>query len=92
MNDVRAHLVIHGVVQGVGFRYFAAQWARRLGLSGWVRNQWDGSVETEVEGDGAAVEEYVAQMRVGPRSGHVSGVELDYRPYEGKYTGFDITR
>lgn len=92
MNEVRVHLLIQGVVQGVGFRYFAWKWADRLGLAGWVRNNWDGSVETEVEGDRSAVEEFVTQMKLGPRSGHVSDVEVEYKPYEGDYRGFDVTR
>lgn len=92
MSDVRAHIIVRGRVQGVGFRYFAYSWAEKLGLNGWVRNNWDESVESEVEGDRSAVEEYIAQMKAGPRWGHVSDVKVEYRPYEGSYTRFDITR
>jgi acylphosphatase len=92
MNQVCAHLIIRGIVQGVGFRYFAMRWAQQLKLTGWVRNNWDDSVESEVEGDRSAVEEYIKQMKIGPRSSHVRAVEVEYKPYEGKYTGFDITR
>jgi acylphosphatase len=92
MNDIRAHLIIRGNVQGVGFRYFAAKWASGLGLKGWVRNNWDESVESEVEGDRSAVEEFITQMKIGPHHGHVSGVEVNYEPYEGHYTSFEITR
>ena len=92
MNDIRVNLIISGNVQGVGFRYFAYSWAEKLGLTGWVRNNWDGSVETEVEGDRSAVEEYIAQMKVGPGWGHVSDVKIEYKPYEGSYSRFDITR
>ncbi len=92
MNDVCAHLTIKGNVQGVGYRYFALQWAQKLGLCGWVRNNWEGSVETEVEGDRSAVEVFIAQMKIGPRSGHVSEVRVEYKPYEATYTSFDVTR
>jgi len=92
MSDIRVHLIIHGVVQGVGFRYWALKWAERLGLNGWVRNSWDGSVETEVEGDCSAVEVYLEQMKIGPRSARVSGVAVEYKPYDGSYKEFDITR
>lgn len=92
MNDVRAHLIIQGMVQGVGFRYFAYSWAERLGLTGWVKNTYDGSVETEVEGDRSAVEEYIEQMKLGPRWGHVRDVAVEFKPYEGNYSSFDITR
>jgi len=92
MNDVRAHIVIMGRVQGVGFRYFAISWAERLGLTGFVRNNYDGSVETEVEGDRSAVEEYIAQMKLGPRWSRVTDVRIEYKPYEGIYKDFDVTR
>ncbi len=101
MNDVRAHIVIMGRVQGVGFRYFAISWAERLGLTGFVRNNYDtgfvrnnydGSVETEVEGDRSAVEEYITQMKLGPRWSRVTDVKVEYKPYEGIYKNFDVTR
>ena len=47
---VRKHIYFYGRVQGVGFRYYAVQKAVQLGLAGWVRNRYDGSVEMEVEG------------------------------------------
>ena len=92
MKQVCAHLILRGIVQGVGFRYFAMRWAQQLKLTGWVRNNWDGSVETEIEGNGSAVEEYIAQMKIGPRASHVTAIEVEYKPYTGKYTRFDITR
>jgi acylphosphatase len=92
VNDIRGRIIVRGRVQGVGYRYFAYSWAEKLGLNGWVRNNWDGSVESEVEGDRSAVEEYIAQMRVGPRWGHVSDAVVEYKPYEGSYTRFDISR
>jgi len=49
--QARVHLVVHGLVQGVGFRWFVARRADGLGLSGYVRNLYDGSVEAEAEGD-----------------------------------------
>ena len=54
---VRRHIYFSGEVQGVGFRYSASRLARPLGLTGWVRNLWDGRVELEVQGDEAAVAE-----------------------------------
>lgn len=89
---MRAHLIIHGAVQGVGFRYFAYRWAEKLKLNGWVRNNWDDSVETEVEGERSAVEEYIEQMKIGPRSAHINKVDVEYKPYQGNYRNFDITR
>ncbi len=65
---------ITGTVQGVGYRYWTAETARRLGLDGWVRNRRDGSVEALVAGDGAAVAEMLAAFRHGPPQSRVSGV------------------
>ena len=54
-NLVRKHIVVNGLVQGVGFRYFTVTQARRLGVRGWVRNCRDGSVELEAQGSSDAV-------------------------------------
>lgn len=59
----------YGRVQGVGFRYYAVQKANQLGLTGWVKNLYDGSVEMEVEGQ----EELIDQLIIFCRTGHISG-------------------
>lgn len=69
------HLVITGRVQGVGFRWYVREAAERLGLSGWVRNRADGSVEVAVDGSPAAQEQLVTVMRRGPRGAQVDDVE-----------------
>lgn len=58
--------MVHGRVQGVGFRYFVVREAQQLGLTGWVRNRPDGTVETEAVGDEATLERFVAAVRKGP--------------------------
>ena len=63
-----------GVVQGVGFRWFVLTEARRLGLTGWVRNEADGSVLLEVGGSQRAVDALVAAVSVGPPGSHVRHV------------------
>ena len=75
MNSKR--LVISGRVQGVGFRVWMVEHARELGLSGWVRNRLDGSVEALVAGDIAAVEEFLRLCRRGPRMAEVVSIEED---------------
>lgn len=52
-TKIRKHIIFYGRVQGVGFRYYAVQKANQLGLTGWVKNLYDGSVEREVEGRGS---------------------------------------
>jgi len=92
MNDVCVHMLIEGRVQGVGFRYFVLKWAQRLGVTGWVRNNFDGSVECEVEGDRSLVEEFIAKVKIGPTWSSVQDIKIDYKPYEGKYRNFDVER
>ena len=68
-------LIITGRVQGVGFRHWMAARAEALGVSGWVRNRTDGSIEAVVDGDPAAVEELLRACRRGPRAAVVASIE-----------------
>ncbi len=63
---VRRHFIIKGRVQGVGFRYRAYHAAEHCGVTGWVRNLYDGSVEMETEGEPADIEEMFAFIERGP--------------------------
>ncbi|HTR11998.1 MAG TPA: acylphosphatase [Roseiarcus sp.] len=69
-------VVVEGFVQGVGYRDFTRRAAIRLGLSGWVRNRPDGTVEALVSGAPADVEAMLAEMRRGPRGAEVIRLEL----------------
>ena len=69
-------LAIIGRVQGVGYRAFVDRQARALGLSGFVRNRSDGSVEALVEGSAAAVDELIAACRRGPAGARVNEVQI----------------
>ncbi|MCC2254302.1 acylphosphatase [Ruminococcus sp. CLA-AA-H200] len=62
MSEVRKHIVFHGRVQGVGFRYTAKYAAQSLGLSGWVRNEWDGTVTMEVQGREALIDKLLVRL------------------------------
>lgn len=73
----RRTIRVEGRVQGVGFRAGAAQEARRLGLAGFARNEADGSVAIEVEGEAAALEAFVAWCRLGPSAARVERVDVD---------------
>ena len=63
MSEVRKRIVFYGRVQGVGFRYTAKYLAQSLQLTGWVKNEWDGSVEMEVQGDPAAIAKLLEQLK-----------------------------
>ncbi len=68
---------MRGRVQGVGYRASTAHEARRLGLSGWVRNLPDGTVEVAARGDAAAIEALIRWLGQGPRGARVTGVEVE---------------
>lgn len=70
------HCAVYGAVQGVGFRYFVLQAARRLHLSGYTRNRPDGTVEIEASGPADALEQLRHTVENGPPHAHVSRVEL----------------
>lgn len=89
----RLRLVVHGMVQGVGFRAFARREALRLGLTGWVCNRADGSVEAEAEGPPAALDGFLAALARGPRCAVVERVEVSERlaMTQPAHPGFAIT-
>jgi acylphosphatase len=88
MDRVRVHLTIHGLVQGVAFRAYTEDEARRLGVKGWVRNLPDGRVEAEAEGERSAVEALVAWCRHGPPAARVEGVQATWGTYRGDLGAF----
>ncbi|HUN65476.1 MAG TPA: acylphosphatase [Bacteroidota bacterium] len=88
--EVRADIVVEGLVQGVGYRYFVARHAERYHLSGLVRNQPDGSVRVVVEGDRSSVENLVSDLKVGPRSAQVRDLRLTWDTPRHDLHGFEI--
>jgi acylphosphatase len=89
MTVVRAHAILRGRVQGVGFRFFAERWASRLGIAGYARNLGDGTLEVVAEGPPRAVEEFLETMRYGPEGVRVSGMEISWEQPRGE-DGFEI--
>jgi acylphosphatase len=83
---------VHGRVQGVGFRYALRDEAQRLGVSGWVRNCADGSVEALLQGESRAVEALVHWARRGPRAARVERfAETDAEAqFDRSYSDFEI--
>lgn len=81
--------MVHGDVQGVGFRWWTAREAARLGVRGWVTNRDDGTVEVHAEGDPAAVDALVAGLRQGPRWARVARVVVADEDPAG-WSGFEV--
>lgn len=88
---VARRFVVSGRVQGVGFRYFTQDVARREGVTGWVRNLPDGRVEARVEGEAEAVTRVERAIRAGPRGARVDTVSVDIEDVSGAYQTFSVT-
>lgn len=85
-----AKITVSGVVQGVGYRWYADRAARKYELKGFVENRADGSVYLEVEGEKGLIEELIKDLRVGPRSASVSDVFVNWGPPHHLFINFKI--
>ncbi len=90
MSNKRVTLVVRGRVQGVFFRAATQREARRLGLTGWVKNRPDGGVEVLAEGDEDAIRELSMWANRGPSAARVDQVEQHWRGYTGEFSDFRI--
>ncbi|MBN2045587.1 MAG: acylphosphatase [Anaerolineales bacterium] len=93
MNDeknIRLHAVISGRVQGVGFRGFTATAAQRSGITGWVRNRINGTVEAVAEGDQVSLEVFLREISKGPGSSYVDDIEIRWLPATGEFESFKV--
>lgn len=90
-QNVRAHLIITGLVQGVYYRVSARKEALALGLTGWIKNRPDGAVEAAIEGNREKAVKFIDWCRQGPPKSQVSDVQLEWEDYKGEYQDFRIT-
>ncbi|HET7215320.1 MAG TPA: acylphosphatase [Terriglobia bacterium] len=90
MKKLARKYVVMGRVQGVGFRFFAEDWAHRLGLSGYVKNCADGTVEAYAVGGAAALEEFKTHLAEGPRSARVEQVQEFEEQVNKSYSRFVV--
>ena len=86
----RLEVIVHGRVQGVNFRYFTLRRADELGLVGYVRNRWDGTVEVVAEGEEGKLKRLLEYLRVGPRAAWVREVEVRWSTPGGQFTRFEV--
>ncbi len=83
-------ILARGVVQGVGFRFFVDRKAREYGLCGWVRNLPRGEVEIEVEGEKGMIEDFIKEIKIGPRMASVAGIVVRWNESLKNYKDFRI--
>ena len=88
--ETAAHMIVHGLVQGVGFRYHVQRQAAATGVVGYARNRPDGTVEILAEGPRSLVESLISDIKVGPPMSSVRDLKLEWRPATGHYKSFEI--
>lgn len=89
-DNGRIHLFICGIVQGVFFRAHTRDIARKLNLTGWVKNLPDGRVEVVAEGPQSALQNLIDWCRKGPPGARVDNIEVNWEDYTGDFKGFEI--
>ena len=90
MAEGRAAVRVTGRVQGVWFRQSTKQVADQFGVTGWVRNNLDGSVSAIIEGDKAAVQSVVDWCQRGPKMARVEELEVEWQPATGEFEQFQV--
>lgn len=88
--QARLHAVVSGTVQGVNFRYYTARQAEMLGVTGWVANRWDGTVEVVAEGTRADLQALLDWLEHGPPSAHVDNVVPAWEEPAGEFESFRV--
>ncbi len=87
---IRANMVVKGMVQGVGFRWFIYREATDLGVLGWVRNTWAGEVEIVAEGEEWQIEALHEKAKTGPSRSRVTGVRVVKETAKDEFNKFEI--
>ena len=91
-EPIRVHVTVSGRVQGVGYRYFAVTAARRLGVTGWVRNLSNGDVELEAQASRPVLREFLAAVKSGNEWSRVQDVEVMAVPVDPAERNFTVIR
>ena len=90
MSLIGMHVFISGRVQGVSYRYSTVIQAQKLGLTGWVKNLYDGRVEALFEGEEALINSMLNWCQQGPAMAYVKNVETFKKEYTGQFTDFGV--
>lgn len=84
------HIIVHGHVQGVGFRFYTKREADRLGVNGWVKNRPDGTVEIVAQSDKTTLQHFIAAVKTGSPASRVGHVHVDEKPEIRRYRSFQV--
>ena len=87
----RGEIIVSGLVQGVGYRYFVRQTALTLGLKGYTKNLFSGEVLTVVEGEKFLIEDLYNKLKTGPRYAEVNKAAIRWSEYKNEFNTFEIT-
>ena len=91
MSELRkAKIVVAGLVQGVGYRYFVMRQADNLNLKGYTQNLFTGEVLTEVEGEFGLINELIKQLKIGPMKSHVTNCSVEWSESKNEFTRFEV--
>lgn len=90
MAKARARLLVIGRVQGVYYRSYTRSEAEKLGLTGWVKNNINGSVEIVAEGEKDDIEKLIVCCQKGPPSAKVTNVEIEWYQYKQEFDRFNV--
>jgi acylphosphatase len=88
--EVRAEIIVNGLVQGVGYRYFVVREAKKLGLKGYTKNLYTGEVLTVAEGERSIVEELIKKLKVGPMHASVKSCKVNWQEPKNEFTDFEV--
>jgi len=83
-------IIVDGMVQGVGFRWFTVRLAESFGITGWVRNRFRGDVEIYAEGEKETLQAFILDLKAGPRYGRVDALDVEWKNYTGAFKNFSV--
>lgn len=89
-EKAKAEILVNGLVQGVGFRYFVVKHAAQLKLNGYVQNLFTGEVLTVVEGDKINIEELFKLIKLGPSHAHIKNARIDWSEFKNEFDSFEV--
>ena len=89
-EKARAEIIVNGLVQGVGFRYYVLRNAQHLGLTGYTKNLYTGEVLTVAEGEKVKIEDLFLKIKVGPMHAHVNNANITWNVFKDEFETFEV--